>query len=129
VTRATPDGRLLLCDAWWSQPPGPLEKELAQLPQLARLNNPAPRARYQLIEDATGRVVAKGDTLGLRCSPDGRLLLTQDFNGPFVLWDVPPSRPWGWFMAGLAVLTVVPAGLVWWCVRRRQARPTSDGNG
>src|SRR5262249_47092438 len=126
VFKATPDGRLLLCDSWWLEAPNPAQKQLAQLPVLARLNDYANRQRYELIEEGTGKVVAQGDTLGLLCSPDGRLLLTQDVNGPFVLWDVPPARPWGWFLTALAGLPLAPAILVGWCVRRWRAPPRPD---
>jgi hypothetical protein len=116
LMRATADGRFLLSTgSWIPAGPGPVRRQLARLPWLWSLGeDPKTKDRWFLIDEKSGRVVAHGDQIHCQCNPQGTLLLTEDRQHRHLLWDVPPRKPLGWFVALAGVLSVFVVLLARW---------------
>jgi hypothetical protein len=79
----------------------------------------SPKSKFTvfLIDPYTGRECGRIPAeapLWNAWSPDGRTLATKSHRG-IELWDIPPRKPWSWFLP-LAAILVVP--LVWLAQRR-----------
>jgi WD40 repeat protein len=80
-----------------------------------------PQPAVFLFDADTGQTVA--ELVGVRDplpSPDGRTLAVTR-GGTVELWDMPPRRPWAYFLGGAGLLAVLIAWLARWRVRIGEA--------
>ncbi len=57
-------------------------------------------------------------------SADGKFLAIQPDENTIQIWDIPPRKPLGWFLAVTAAASMIYALSIRWCARRMHPRPT-----
>lgn len=95
---------------------------LAKIVDWFRVRPPA----YEVFDIATGQSLGGVPhfprTTVAGVTPDGRTLVTRDFDyklcDKFTIWDMPTGKPWFVIFGG----ALIPAGLVGWVLRWRQTR-------
>jgi hypothetical protein len=120
-------GPLLLWTAHDQHQPSTLQRNLARLPWLnsSSWGGPSGVNRFVFFDERNGQEVARGDGDPCGNSPDGRLFIMQDREHKYLLWDIPPGKPWYWHLA-FGGLIVFPVSLfAWRQTRKRIAHPRS----
>lgn len=112
-----------------------LASELPSIVSVLNGNFSGPTVQVlQAIDGATGRELfgTRGELFGTRgvasegpiLTPDGRRVITWETYGEepelrsVSLWELPPSRPYGWLLGHTVAYVAAVIGL-WWCARRR----------
>jgi hypothetical protein len=106
----------------YQREPNLVRQQLARLPWFGSLeDNSWEKHTYVVIDEKGRRELARGEGHIVEFNPQGNLLLTTDqLHEKCVLWDLPPRKPFAWFLALAAVLGMAVGLLARWRLRGEQ---------
>jgi WD40 repeat protein len=118
-------GRLFRLTDYSTRSPSWWQSLLAGLPFCAALGREQVMHHTRLLDASDGSELANWEEFEREsayywgvCSADGRTFVTPNGTGRVQVWDVPPRKPLGLFLALAAVFALPPALLVRWRIRR-----------